>query len=249
MKATLGVITGIEYASNRDGTDIKVLAQAILEDSEDVQTVELIQRGGEQLAPVEGSQVVALEIEDSYKIGIAIDDGSTPDITLFPGDKKFYSLLLTPGETEDDADTVSLQAIVKLLKTGEIKLQAADGLKIPKPLGLIRLLPTGAIEINSTDINGAIKGTVKILNTGDIEMEASAGGATQNLKNDGQAEINGTGDHAVRFAELETAFNQLKSDFDAHMHTGNLAAPTSPPLAPSTADISPAKIDTIEVPS
>lgn len=61
---------------------------------------------------------------------------------------------------------------------------------------------------------------------------------------DGQLELNGTGDFAVRFSALETAFNQLKSDFDGH--TGHSTGGTPPP---STADISGARIDTIEVPS
>ena len=79
---------------------------------------------------------------------------------------------------------------------------------------------------------------------------AGAEQATLNLKDDGQMELNGTGDFAVRFTALETAFNQLKSDFDGHNHPGVTAggASTGFPTA-STADISPAKIDEIEVPS
>lgn len=85
--------------------------------------------------------------------------------------------------------------------------------------------------------------------------------AILNLKDDGQIELNGTGDFAVRFNELETAFNQLKTDYDNllnavnnHVHGGVTAgsSSTSPlvtGLSPSTANISPAKIDEIEVPS
>lgn len=61
----------------------------------------------------------------------------------------------------------------------------------------------------------------------------------------GQLELNGTGDFAVRFSELETAFNQLKTDFDAHAgHFSGEVVPT-----PSTADISGAKVSTVELPS
>lgn len=76
----------------------------------------------------------------------------------------------------------------------------------------------------------------------------------------GILEINGNADFAVRFSELETAFNQLKTDHDAllnehdlHTHGGvepgagtSSAAGTA--LSPSSADISGAKIDTIKVP-
>lgn len=64
-------------------------------------------------------------------------------------------------------------------------------------------------------------------------------------RTDGQLELNGTGDYAVRFSALETAFNQLKTDFNAHAgHFSGEVVPT-----PSTADISSAKVDTVELPS
>ena len=62
---------------------------------------------------------------------------------------------------------------------------------------------------------------------------------------DGQLELNGTGDYAVRFNALETAFNQLKAEFNAH--AGHFAGDLQP--TPSTADISGAKVDTVELPS
>jgi len=81
---------------------------------------------------------------------------------------------------------------------------------------------------------------------------------------DGTININGDADNAVRFSELKTAFDQLKSDFDnamdyinIHIHNDSLGAPTTPPFSPpwpetgiqpSTADINPAKIDEIKVP-
>jgi hypothetical protein len=71
-------------------------------------------------------------------------------------------------------------------------------------------------------------------------------------KTDNNVEINGTGDFAVRYSILESAFNQLKSDFDLHTHpyvdTPIGASTTSPILVGSTADISLAKIETIIVP-
>lgn len=90
---------------------------------------------------------------------------------------------------------------------------------------------------------------------------------------DGTIHINGDADNAVRYAELETAFNQLKADHDALVNVINLhthwvsspAAPTSLPITPppeftpatppggvpgvqpSTADITPAKVDDVKV--
>lgn len=67
------------------------------------------------------------------------------------------------------------------------------------------------------------------------------------LRNTNNLELGGSNRHLARFEELEIAFNMLKNEFDLHAHTGNLGAPTSPPLVPSVADISGAKIDNIKV--
>lgn len=76
-------------------------------------------------------------------------------------------------------------------------------------------------------------------------QDSGARKATIYWRTDGQLELNGTGDYAVRFNALETAFNQLKADFDNH--GGHFVAEAIP--APSTADISGAKVDTVELPS
>lgn len=54
--------------------------------------------------------------------------------------------------------------------------------------------------------------------------------------------INGSTDYAVRFTELETAFNELKTQYNAHNHGGSGTS------APSVADISTAKVDTVKLP-
>jgi len=66
------------------------------------------------------------------------------------------------------------------------------------------------------------------------------------LKNDGTAEIGGDTDNMVRYSELKIGFDKLKADFNAHIHTGNMGAPTTPPTLPSTADISNSKINEIK---
>ena len=78
-------------------------------------------------------------------------------------------------------------------------------------------------------------------------------------KADGVLELNGNADFAVRFSELETAFNTLKDDFNSfvttkyntHVHPTAPVGPTTPPSlvgTSSTADVSGAKIETIKVP-
>ena len=82
------------------------------------------------------------------------------------------------------------------------------------------------------------------------------------LKNDGSAEFGGDSRHMVRYEEMETAFNQLKSDFNAlvtaynsHVHittatvgpspVPGIISPTASASSPSSADISGAKINEI----
>lgn len=74
------------------------------------------------------------------------------------------------------------------------------------------------------------------------------------LSKSGIIEINGNTDFAVRFSVLESGFNQLKSDFNSfltHIHTGGTISgntgPPTPPVLPSAADISGAKIDEVKV--
>lgn len=76
------------------------------------------------------------------------------------------------------------------------------------------------------------------------------------LKNNETCEIGGNTDNAVRYSVLETAFNELKSSFNAHITNYNAhqhAAPNgaSPPTITSTAssaDISGSKIEEINFP-
>lgn len=101
---------------------------------------------------------------------------------------------------------------------------------------------------------------------GDYEIYGSDSGAkTSRVKcvYDGQVEVNGTGDWAVRYTELKTAFDQLKTDFDAlvgvfnnHQHayvgagTGSSDQTTTGAQSGSTssADMTNSKVDTVELP-
>ena len=75
------------------------------------------------------------------------------------------------------------------------------------------------------------------------------------LRNNGQAEIGGTGDNMVRFKPLETALNETTNKLNQHINNWNTFAAVyvpgvSPPAAlissSSGANISSAKIDEIE---
>lgn len=68
------------------------------------------------------------------------------------------------------------------------------------------------------------------------------------LQNDGNMEIAGNIDFMVRFSELKSGFDELKSDFNSfliHVH-GVAGTPPVPPAIPSTASIDASKIDEIK---
>jgi len=73
-----------------------------------------------------------------------------------------------------------------------------------------------------------------------------------NLLADGVIEINGNTDFAARFNELKSGFDELRDDFNGHVHKYNPGpgslAPSEAPTVPSVASIDAAKIDEIKVP-
>lgn len=100
-----------------------------------------------------------------------------------------------------------------------------------------------AIGIRSAIVASMTAGSKKIYSTSGGSISAFI-----NLLTGGDIELNGNAYSAVRFEELETAFNQLKSDHDLHTHGGVTSGPssTAPPAA-STADISAAESDTVKL--
>lgn len=81
-----------------------------------------------------------------------------------------------------------------------------------------------------------------------------------NLLKSGIIEVNGNADFAVRFTALESAFNELKGDFNqlitdynGHGHGGvqtggGTSGVTNTPGTSSSADMSGAKVDTVKLP-
>lgn len=98
-------------------------------------------------------------------------------------------------------------------------------------LNINQLASPGEHRIYSTDENGVLKSWVW-------------------LRGDGTIEMLGTADNLVRFSALETAFNQLKDDFNAFANSYVPGGPSSVGLPatvnPSMADISGAKIGEIK---
>ena len=67
--------------------------------------------------------------------------------------------------------------------------------------------------------------------------------------------LNDGTDYAVAYEDLKSAFDQLKSDFNSHIHTttatigvGPAVGVISPPTASSTADMSGAKVEKVRLP-
>mgnify|MGYP007071642478 CR=1 FL=1 len=68
------------------------------------------------------------------------------------------------------------------------------------------------------------------------------------LKPNNILELGGAARHLARFEELETAFNELMSKFNAHTHLSTATGtPTGPVIGPSSADIAACKITDIKV--
>lgn len=104
------------------------------------------------------------------------------------------------------------------------------------------------------ETTGTTVAQVWIKNDGSILISNDNGSVT--ITPDGVVEINGNTDFAVAFNDMQTAFDQLVTDvnafvtkFNTHTHNGAVGAPpVSEQAAPSTADMSGAKVDTVKVP-
>jgi phage gp45-like len=85
------------------------------------------------------------------------------------------------------------------------------------------------------------------LSEGEKEIYSSAAGIKEaiiTLLNTGNIEINGNSDFAVAFNDLKAGFDQLKSDFNTHVHASNGV----PPTILSTASIDGSKVSNVLLP-
>jgi len=166
-------------------------------------------------------------------------------IILYP-DKDLNSGFIIPGGLDFRNDTVTSD----LLDQGDKELlQGGWETTFDPELG-IKTFINGTFEL-VVDPNAEI-----------FSLTDFKGNTFKN--NDTVWEINGNADFAVRFGALETAYNQLKSDFDTFVTTYNshihittatvgptavpgVISPTVSTGSPSTGDISGAKVDNIKV--
>jgi phage gp45-like len=94
---------------------------------------------------------------------------------------------------------------------------------------------------------------VPSMNAGEQKIYSTNAGSIAafiNLLSTGNIELNGNANTAVAFAALATAFNQLKSDFNSHIHTGVTTGggTSGTPQTPTAADIAPAEVTEVKLP-
>lgn len=131
------------------------------------------------------------------------------------------------------------------IQTVELMTQAGDE-SSPVNGSFVLIMQLGPAWVVAVTANDLIPPEIA---EGERRVYSQDGGsrkATIYWRTDGQLELNGTGDYAVRFNALETAFNELKAKFNTH--TGHVVSAVVPTV-PSVADISLAKVDTVELPS
>lgn len=125
-------------------------------------------------------------------------------------------------------------------------------------------------DLNDGFILVGVNPKTKVLNLEGNHVKINATGFPLKFDTDQETIFNEGSDFMVRYNELESAFNQLKSDFNdflsqqfaTHIHPATTTAtvgasatpgvvtvsPTATPTTPSNADITPSKIDDIRVP-
>lgn len=127
--------------------------------------------------------------------------------------------------------------------------------------------PPVGTRVEMTAIGSAYKiavagddGIVPTTTAGERKIYSIAGGvpaAIAYMKSDGTFEINNGTGTAVEFGRLKKEFNQLKSDFDTHIHaagmildsvSGACSGNTAMIASASTADIDLAESDTVAIP-
>lgn len=160
--------------------------------------------------------------------------------------------------------------LIKVLKSGRDDIQEKNQI-LPygfdsNPIKDVRGLYVETTEVGIEVIVGYVNtnqevepGESRIFSTndaGDVQIFIT-------LKKDGTIEFGDNADNLVRFSELQTAFNELKSDlnslvtaYNSHIHittatvgatpVPGIIAPTVSTGSPSTADISSAKIDELK---
>lgn len=107
---TVGIVKKTRIDKNRKGGESVRLVEVQISDPEDVQTVELFTRAGDDYNPPVGSQILVVFPSTQWAIAIGFQDGVDPE--ALEGEKFLYSV----------SEIGAVAAIIKLLKTGVIEL-------------------------------------------------------------------------------------------------------------------------------
>lgn len=158
-----------------------------------------------------------------------------------------------------DADKKSLLLQVQItnpddIQTIEAFLGSGEDFNPPDNSRIVYIAAGNAFKI-AVAIDDGVE-PAEDLEKGERELYSTDNGggrkATHRLKKDSTHVFNGGEDYAVRFSELETAFNKFKDDFNKFANQYVPGGPTAvglpPKVIPSTADIAPAKVEEILIP-
>jgi hypothetical protein len=163
----LGIITNRRIGKNRDGNQNRVILQVELM-ADDVQTVELFTQAGEDTNPANGCRVNVIPVSNSYKIGVGVSDGLTPEVD--PGEKEIYST--------DNPVTVK-KARIKLNTDGDVIIDADSGAKAEiKNDGDIILNSGTGSALKYTELDAALQLLVTAIN---FELQALGGAGALTL--------------------------------------------------------------------
>ncbi len=131
------------------------------------------------------------------------------------------------------------------------------------PYGLLNNPPVGSVgvafSLQSQESNMLAifddprNRTFKDLLSGEVGLSNYISGGYIFINDSGEVHLNGNTDTLIAYTDMKAAFDQLKSDFDNHIHTttavtggggspGVIAAPTA-----STADMSSAEVSDVKV--
>lgn len=163
-----------------------------------------------------------------------------------------------PGDTAGDSIIATLKGSAEKGETAQVQGQTGIIGNPPKGAKGLRIR-IGSLDIIISSLNYQVAlpqnpGETKVYSTDADGVEKSG----TIYRNDGNQEINGNQDFAVRFLELKATVDEIVSDHNdlvtahnTHMHPTAATGPPSLPTvteSPSTADISDAKVDTVKLP-
>jgi hypothetical protein len=158
----------------------------------------------------------------------------------------------TIGRNRDgdkDRTLLQVQLLDEDIRTVELFSQAGEDVNPANGCRVIVVtLPgiKGAVAVSDDLTPEVDPGEREIYST---DNPATAKKARIKLGSDSVVTINQGTDFAVRYSALEAAFNQLKSDFDLHVHGGvTVGGGSTGATAASTADITGAKVDEVMIP-